>query len=91
MEFSARPSAGETLVQLCDICLAGFSRSFVDLFRHWPFLCLHSHSANANPLVIFLIPPPFLQAAECSPRSDVTFRKARPSAELLFQLPNYWY
>lgn len=63
-----RPSAGETLPQLCDICWAGFSCSFVDLCRHWPFLCLHSHTANANPLVIFLFPPPFLHAAECSPQ-----------------------
>lgn len=57
---------------------------FVDLSGRWPFLPLHSHSANANPLVIFLFPLLFLCEAECFPRSDVTFRKAKTSAELFF-------
>lgn len=78
------PSAGEPLLLLRDICLAGFPLSFVDLSGRWPFLRLHDRSAKANPLLIFLSPLPSLRAAQRFPRSDVTFRKAKALAELLF-------
>lgn len=48
------PSAGEQLLQLRDICLAGFILSFVDLWGHWPFLML-----MLTPWLFFSFPFPF--------------------------------